>query len=202
MEWLDYVKTKFRLERIQLIPGKKNRWRASQGPFSCWLSSRVILPLPQAEKYNLTRMFSCFFFSLFSNSPFYSGELPFLKLRFIFFFNVFVLEMFSSSDVCSRRLKQTAAPSTHVRICTIAQAPGSPLRGYAKGNQLFSQFRLFHRCCHPDRLYIGTWRRIWTDSDIWWSLGWRPETPATLRFSPGQSLSSVSAKLSYIWLAR
>lgn len=196
MDWLDYDSTKSLGLNDFNLPGKKNRWRTSQGPFLCWLRSRVIvLKLPQGEKFHSTPMFV-------SRSLFCSGKLPlffFYSLDSAFSFNVFVLEMFGSSGMCRRRLERTAALSTLLRIGTDAQAPGSPLYGCRKGNRMFSQFGLFHRHCRLGQLDIGTQERIWTDSDIWWSVGWYHETTATPHSSLGLSLSSVSAKLSYIW---
>lgn len=90
--------------------------------FSRWLSGRVtIINLSQGEKF---KFFAQTFF-LATHCFVHGKSLSLsLNLRFSFFFNVRVLEMFSSSDVWRSRQKQTAALTTHFRIWITAPFPG------------------------------------------------------------------------------
>lgn len=197
MDWLDYDSTKGLGLNDFNLPGKKNRWRTSQGPFLCWLRSRVIvLKLPQGEKFHSTPMFA-------SRSLFCSGKLPlfFLQLRFSFLFqcicpwNVRFLFL-----ACAEEDWSGLQHSPH---SSGLEATHKLQRHHSTGAERATE------CSHSSGFSTDTVVLVsWTlelkrgfeptlTSDGLLADITRPQPPP--HSSLGPSLSSVSAKLSYIW---
>lgn len=129
MDWLDYDSTKSLGLNDFNLPGKKNRWRTSQGPFLCWLRSRVIvLKLPQGEN---SIQLQC----LLADLWFVVESYLFLQLRFSFLFQCICpwnvrffrhVQKKTGADCSTLHTPQDWNRRTSTRITTLRVQKGQP----------------------------------------------------------------------------